>query len=132
MEKVYKILLIDDDEVDRSFVRRYLSKSNFSFVISECSSGSASLKECEENKFDCIFLDYNLLDMDGIDVLEKILHIDPYVSVVFLTGMSDELLAVQAIKNGAADYLAKDGLSSVVLAQCIQNLEMGKPRKRQN
>lgn len=129
MEKSYKLLLIDDDKVDRSSFQRHFKRSDISCEIQECSYGLEGLDTFKKSQFDCVFLDYNLPDVDGIELLGKILAVDPHASIVILTGEGDEFLAAQAIKSGASDYLPKGALSPVVLAQCLQNMEMRKAKE---
>ncbi|MCK7515407.1 MAG: response regulator [Desulfobacterales bacterium] len=61
---------------------------------------------CQE-KPDLIFLDYLMPKMDGVDVLEEIMTMDPDALVVFITGEGSEDTAVQAMKAGAKDYVTK-------------------------
>lgn len=129
MESTYKLLLIDDDKVDRSIFQRFLKKSNISCDIHECAYGLKSISVLESVQFDFVFVDYNLPDINGIDLLKQILQTDPNASVVLMTGGGDELLAALAMKCGASDYLPKDALSSVVLTQCIKNIEMRKAKE---
>ncbi len=128
-EKSYKLLLIDDDKVDRSSFQRFLNKSDISCEIQAYSYGLEGFDAFKENQFDCVFLDYNLPDIDGLEILGKILAVDPLASIVIMTGEGDEFLAAQAIKSGASDYLPKDALTPVVLVQCLQNLEMRKAKE---
>ncbi len=128
MDKTFKLLLIDDDKLDRSAFRRYLNTTRISYDIQECAYGKTGIDEFEKGQFDWVFVDYNLPDINGIEVVEKILDTDPDASIVIMTGEGDELLAAKAIKCGASDYLPKNALSSIVLTQCIQNLELRKAK----
>jgi signal transduction histidine kinase len=120
MEKVYELLLIDDDEIDRLSVRRLLKKADISCQIKECSTGDSGIDAFKNGSFDCVLVDYNLNDTDGIQVLEKIIHLDPHASVILMTGMGDEHLAVLAMKSGAMDYLPKGSISTKALIKSIR------------
>ncbi|QPJ60719.1 MAG: response regulator [Candidatus Nitronauta litoralis] len=129
MNKTFNLLLIEDDQVDRMSFQRYLKKTTLLYKVDEYALGKPCIESFEEGKYDIVFLDYNLPDINGMDVLDQLLKIDPYCSVVLMTGEGDELLAAKAIKSGAADYLPKKSLSEVVLKQCLENIEMRKAMK---
>ncbi len=126
MSKTLNILLIEDDQIDRMSFQRYLKKTDLLCNVDECVLGKPCLDKFKEGDFDIVFLDYNLPDINGLDLLEGLLKIDPNSSVVLMTGEGDELLAAKAIKNGAADYLPKKSLSEVVVKKCLENIEMRK------
>lgn len=63
------ILLIDDDEVDRQAVRRALSASDLTWVLTEAANAAEGLALAGEKTFDCVLLDYRLPDADAFDVL---------------------------------------------------------------
>jgi signal transduction histidine kinase len=129
LEKKYKLLLIDDDKMDRMAFQRYLEKSKIKFDIYECDEGQSGINEFQKNQFDCVFLDYGLPDTNGLEVLEKVLRTDPSALIVMLTGMGDESLAVQCIKAGATDYIPKDSLSSEILSRCLKALDLKKAKE---
>lgn len=128
-EKKYRLLLIDDDEIDRLVFRRHLKQSSFEFDIHECTKGESGINEFQGKKFDCIFLDYQLPDTNGLEVLKKILHADPSALIVMLTGMGDEKLAVELMKAGASDYISKENLSTATLTRCVQTLDLKKSKE---
>jgi len=123
-EKKYQLLLIDDDEIDRLTFRRFLNKSEINFEIHECAQAQSGIENFQNNHFDCIFLDYQLPDANELQVLEKVLQADPSAQIVMLTGMGDESLAVESMKAGAYDYIAKDSLSSSILLRCLKALDL--------
>ncbi len=112
-----QVLVIDDDIVDREAVRRYLSRGtnrSDNIQIQEAGTGREALYLLEQTKFDCVFLDYQLPDMDGITLLKKFYNPDTDLTaapVVMLTGHGSESVMVDAIRWGAQDYLIKDNIS---------------------
>jgi signal transduction histidine kinase/CheY-like chemotaxis protein len=121
MEEQLTILVIDDDAVDRMAVRRALRSAGIPLTIAEADSGAAALAACEQTAFDCVFLDYRLPDIDGLVVLREIRARGHATPVVMLTGQGDEQLAVELMKAGATDYLAKGAASPERLAQTLRN-----------
>jgi CheY-like chemotaxis protein len=71
---VKKILLIDDNEQDRQLYRRFLGKQlgHESVAIEEAASGEEALVQFVRLRPDCVLLDYNLPDTDGLDLLLKL------------------------------------------------------------
>lgn len=115
------IALIEDSAPDREIYRRYLAAVavNEQFEFIEADMGEEGIALCRERRPDCILLDYNLPDMTGLEVLQRLsLEMDP-VPVVMLTGLGDEMLAVGALKAGAQDYLPKDRLSPESLLRAV-------------
>jgi DNA-binding response OmpR family regulator len=122
MTNFKSILVIEDDEIDRKAMRRYLESETPDIEIVESHDCAGGLSELAKHNFDCILLDYQLPDGDGIEFLQKLMLSDvKYPPVLFLTGQGDELLAVEAIRSGAADYIPKDILSANRLNRSIEN-----------
>lgn len=102
-----KILLIDDDEVDRMAIKRILEDK---FEIVEAENGNDALKLLKEVSFDLIILDYMLKDTDGFSLFEVMREIIS-IPVIIVTGQGDEELAVKFVKAGAFDYIPKNKIS---------------------
>ncbi|CCQ74320.1 response regulator [Magnetospira sp. QH-2] len=105
-----KILIIDDDEVDRESLRRALESVDWEDLeIREETNGTAGLEALANNDFDCALLDYRLPEIDGLAVLE-LLAARPdreFCPIIMMTGQGNEDTAVAAMKLGATDYLVK-------------------------
>lgn len=120
MPEELRILLIDDDEVDRIMVRRALKAAYEKIMINEAATGSQGLNEAQTGSYDCIFLDHFLPGDSGLAVLSAIRDAGVKTPVVILTGQGDEQLAVDSMKAGATDYLVKGKLTADSLAQCLR------------
>jgi signal transduction histidine kinase len=115
-----KLLLIDDDAVDRKRFRKYLMAfpgDNFSII--EFETGEAGLEYCSRQRPDCMLLDYSLPDLTGLDFLSELK--DTSFPILMLTGNGDERIAVEAMKMGAQDYLVKDNITPTYLMSAINN-----------
>jgi DNA-binding response OmpR family regulator len=122
MTNIKSILIIEDDEVDRKALRRYLESERPDAEIVETHTCAEGLSVMAKKGFDCILLDYRLPDGDGIEFLQKLMLGDfRCPPILFLTGQGDELLAVEALRAGAADYIPKDILSANRLNRSIDN-----------
>lgn len=116
-----KILVIDDSEDDTFFFKRMLSQSGVSAVIHSAVDGDEGLKKIREEAFDCIFLDYNMPEMDGLHVLHSIRKIDVDTPVIMLTGQKDEKMIVRLMLEGACDYISKNALTEETLRLSVEN-----------
>lgn len=118
------LLIVDDDKNDRELIRVYLeSDPGTRYTIDEADSGEAALNAVAERVPDCVIIDYNLPDMDGLEVFAKIKKIEAMKasSVIILTGMGNEETAVRAMRMGAVNYLTKEHLSDDSLKWTIRH-----------
>jgi signal transduction histidine kinase len=115
-----KLLLVDDDELDRMAVRRVLRGLRMEVVVDERGSRDEALQALASTTFDCVLLDYQLPGSNGLETLAAIRAAGIRVPVVALTGQGDEELAVSLMKAGAADYLTKSGLAPERLERSLR------------
>ena len=116
-----RILLIDDDMVDRRAVRRALRDVALATDLQEVTEGTAALKRLQDETFDCVLLDYHLPDINGLEWLNIAQRLCPLMPpVVMLTGQGNEIIAVETLKRGAQDYLVKSKLSSSELYRAMR------------
>lgn len=120
MEAKLRILLIEDDEVDRKAVRRIMDGFDITCELIEAKNIKEGIEKLKNESFDCALLDYNLPDGNAFTFLEKYLSEERHTApVIILTGKGDEELAVKALKNGAADYISKNNLNHQILSRSI-------------
>lgn len=120
MEENVKILVVDDDEVDRMVVKRSLKTAGVKMQLSEVTNCIDAIAIVQQQSFDCIFLDYLLPDGDGLSLVQQIRSLGIATPLVVLTGQGDERIAVEVMKAGAADYIAKSRLSPESLYQTLR------------
>ncbi|QDA61279.1 hybrid sensor histidine kinase/response regulator [Hymenobacter jejuensis] len=120
-----KILLIDDNEQDRMLYKRFLGKQvgHERIEIHEASSGKEGLTLFAAQKPDCVLLDHNLLDTDGLTLLGDLKRLAPpdALCVVMITGGGSETLAVRALNEGALDYLVKQQFDRELLRKTVMH-----------
>ncbi|MFD2167022.1 ATP-binding protein [Thalassotalea euphylliae] len=119
MDRIF--VVIDDSKDDRYVLKRYLKQSNANAKVIEASSSKAGIDVLAQGRADVIFLDYYMPGVDGLSTLVQIKTMLPFVPVIILTGQGDEVVAVSALKNGAADYLKKNNLSPALLHKAVDN-----------
>jgi signal transduction histidine kinase len=115
-----KLLLIDDDDLDRLAVKRALQKAGVDAEVVEQAGRDPALAALQQERFDCVLLDYQLPGSNGIETLTAIRAAGHRVPVVALTGQGDEELAVALMKAGAADYLNKNALAPERLERSLR------------
>jgi DNA-binding NtrC family response regulator len=126
------VLVIDDEKTFRIVAEEALSSEGFE--VTTASSGASGLKAFSVEPYDLVILDKNLPDLDGTRVLEEILReaharsVDTLV--VMATAYADVTSAVQAVKVGAFDYLAKPLQLPELLVTVKKALEAKRLRTR--
>jgi PAS domain S-box-containing protein len=119
-----RVMIIDDNPVDRRLYKQCLQASPvWRFEFAEADNAAAGIEMAKAWLPDCTLLDFNLPDMDGIEVLSR-LGADRSrlpCATMMLTAYGGEELAVRAMKAGALDYIPKGQLSSRTLPHTVVN-----------
>jgi signal transduction histidine kinase len=116
-----RILLIDDDAVDRQSVRRALAASDLTIELVEAPDGATGLLKAQKDRYDCVLLDYRLPDVDTFELLASLLSPEGgRQAVMILTGDADPDVAVRLMRAGALDHLAKAEMTASTLARAIR------------
>jgi len=116
-----KIFVVDDDIFCLTLYEQFLR--NLGYTNIKCfNAGDDCLAELTEQP-ELIFLDYNMEGLNGIEVLKKIKAFDPAIMVYIITGQESSMVAVEAIKNGAIDYIVKSSLSPDKMALSMEKIE---------
>jgi PAS domain S-box-containing protein len=121
MEEIIKILVVDDDEVDRLAVRRALKAGGVRVELQEAKDCASAMATLKDQNLDCVLLDYHLPDGDGLAVVRALLDAGVKTPLVVLTGQGDEEIAVELIKAGASDYLSKAKMSPENLSKSLHS-----------
>jgi PAS domain S-box-containing protein len=116
-----RALVVDDDAVDRELVRRMLARTGLDVEVLEEEDPVAALARLRRGGVDVVLLDYSFPKHDGMWVLRNIRELDIFVPVVVLTGHDDTALAVDLMKSGAVDYIAKGTLTPQRLGQSVRH-----------
>jgi PAS domain S-box-containing protein len=115
-----RLLLVDDDALDRIAVQRALRASDVQATVVEAEDAPAAVAALEAAAFDCILLDYQLPGADGLEVLRTVRAAGVRTPVIMLTGQTDAEVAVELMKAGATDYMAKGQLSAERLSTSLR------------
>ena len=101
-----KILIVDDEEVSLTSVKRILKWRGIRDV-EVCDNGKDAIKMIKEGNFDIVLLDLLMPEIDGMQVLESAKPFKPQTEFIILTAVDDIPTTVKAIRQGAYDYLVK-------------------------
>jgi DNA-binding NtrC family response regulator len=100
-----KLLVVDDEVIMRESLAGWLERDGH--AVQTAASGEAALKLCKESRFDILLVDIKMEGMNGLEVLRRVKDIDPDVAVVMITAYGSIATAIEAMKNGASDYMLK-------------------------
>lgn len=100
-----KVLIIDDEPQLRTLLARIIGLEGFEVFTADCCK--AGLKQLEQNRPDVILCDVRLPDGNGVELITEIKKLNPLVEIILLTAHGNIAGGVQAIKNGAFDYITK-------------------------
>ena len=109
------ILVVDDEPLIRDTLAEYLSQEGF--TVAACGSGEEAVALAGERSFDVVLCDLHLPGIDGIETLDRLLHVNPQSYFVLITAYATVENAVEAFQRGAADYLMKPIILDEVLTK---------------
>src|SRR6516165_3704762 len=124
-EKI-RAMVVDDEALARSNLRLLLGKDDGVELVGECGSGKEALEEIRKKKPELVFLDVQMPECDGFDVLEQ-LGANAPAALVFVTAYDQ--YALQAFEAGALDYLLKPFTNARferTLARAKERIALGK------
>jgi len=99
------VIVIDDDATQRKILSGYLSK--IGCKVTGCESGDRCIETIKKYYVDVVITDFRMPRMNGLEVLQKVKEINPEIQVILMTAYGTVEDAVEAMKNGAWDYLSK-------------------------
>jgi two-component system response regulator HydG len=120
-----KLLIIEDDMDMSQLLKRFLTKNGYEVDLAI--NGAKGIAAFTANPADLVLCDYRLGDMDGVEVLKKVKDVEPGVPFIIMTGYSDIRTAVNVMKMGAFDYLAKPLLPDETLQLIKRALNSQQP-----
>nr|WP_235111714.1 MULTISPECIES: EAL domain-containing protein [Acaryochloris] len=116
-----QILMIEDDDQDVEIVRELLDVKHNSVTLQHSRTLSSGIKLLNEfNTIDVVLLDLSLTDTQGLSTFHRVHQAFPTLPLIILSGNADETIALEAMQEGAQDYLVKGRFNSTLLARTIQ------------
>ena len=116
-----RVLLIEDDEDDLLLIRNLLSKAPVKpYTLEWAADYDAALEALLRGAFDVCLLDLRLGERSGLDLLREAISRGCTTPVILLTGFGDYAVDLESMQAGAADYLAKDEITTKMLERSIR------------
>lgn len=129
MDKKERIMIVDDEKIVRESLYHWFMDEGYDVDTAE--SSEAALKKFDKDKFDLILLDMKMPGMSGLDLLPKLKHIDSDCFVILITAYASVPSAIQALKEGAFDYITKP-VDPEELNHIVKNAMQQKKLKTEN
>lgn len=124
-----KILIVDDEQIVRDSLTHWFEEDGYQVESAE--DGFDVLRTLEPGKYDIMLVDIKMPKLNGLELLEKVKEIDTECVVIMITAYASVPTAVQALKNGAYDYVTKP-IDPDELSHLIQNAIKQKQLKQEN
>ena len=99
------ILVVDDDNAHRTML--YTLMSGWGYDVTEADDGATAIEKVREQSYDLVLMDVRMVKVSGLEALEQIKSFNPAIPVIIMTAYSSVDTAVDALKQGAHDYLTK-------------------------
>ena len=106
MSNKARILIVDDSMIIRKAIEDNLTDYNME-IVGTAGNGVEAIKIFQKTNPDIVTLDITMPELDGVEVLKKILKIKPSIKVIIITGNSDQITGIQCMSMGAKDFIAK-------------------------
>ena len=117
-----KIFLVDDDPFWVAVLKQILAEIGYTNVLT-FEGGEDCLVNLYLNP-EVIFLDKEMQDMDGLDVLDKIKESNPAIEVVFCTSLEDLSVAIKALRSGSNDFLLKTNVNKKEVSELLEKIHL--------
>ena len=117
--QILSLLLVEDDRADAVLVEELIAEAVDDIRVVWAQSMAHAERELASARPDCVLLDLNLPDANGMDALDRIAQYDVTVPIVVLTGLNDEYFGASAVAAGAQDYLVKGRVEPEMLRRAL-------------
>ena len=101
-----KIMLVDDAAFMRMTIKNALTKAGYTDLL-EAADGQQAVETYQREHPDLVIMDITMPNMDGIQALQAIKQVDPNAKVIMCSAMGQEAMVVEAIQQGALDFIVK-------------------------
>ena len=118
---IFEILLVEDDSGDAELLYELLEQvPNMQFDVTHVTRLAEATKQTNVEPYDVILLDLALPDSEGMNTIRSMVGAAPSIPIVVLTGNNDEETGLEALRNGAQDYLVKGQVDSGAVTRAMR------------
>lgn len=105
--KDFKVVIVDDAIFMRTLLRRMIEEIEGCTIVGEAGNGIEAVEQAKKFKPDVMTMDITMPDMDGITAVKEVLEICPDIKILMVSAMGQQSMVLDAIKNGAKDFIVK-------------------------
>jgi DNA-binding response OmpR family regulator len=116
----HRVLVVDDETTLRHFLRLHLQEQGY--LVSEAADGKTALELLDQQTFDVALLDLRLTDMHGLEILRRLRQLSPRTSIIIMTAYATLDSAIEALRQGAHDYVTKPFETAELLASVADGI----------
>src|SRR5262249_51526962 len=113
------LLVIDDSEAEREIMAFTLAEAFPGADVSRTAYPREAKDLCGDHAFDCVLVDYNMPEMDGVALSRELRSKATYMPIILMTSVGDEMLAAEALKSGITDYIPKPRITADSIRRTI-------------
>lgn len=124
LPSIIKILLVDDDPTDASLIRAILTRQVGVLTIIDQTSCVEALATINQLDIDCVVMDQKLIGIQGSECVKQLRDSGYQGAFVLVTGFADDRVAVEAMKNGADDFISKNDIATKLLGAITGAIEL--------
>lgn len=116
----YRVLVVDDETTLRHFLSLHLQEQGY--LVSQAADGRTALELLDRLAFDVVLLDLRLTDMHGLEILRRVRQLSPRTSIIIMTAYATLDSAIEALRQGAHDYVTKPFETTELLASVADSI----------
>ena len=121
MQKLFNVLLVEDNPGDAFLIQeQFKTAKTYVYHLTHVEYLAKAIASLAQDSYDVILLDLSLPDSRGFETLKTIKEHSLGIPIVILSGINDEQLAIQAVKQGAQDYLVKGQVKGEILVHALR------------
>jgi hypothetical protein len=114
-----QLLFVDDSEAECEIMLHKLKAAFPGSTIRPISEPSTVRQMCDDHSFDCVLLDYNMPEMDGLTLARQLRAADAHLPIILVTSVGDEMLVAEALRSGVSDYITKSRITAESIRQIV-------------
>lgn len=126
---MYKLMIVDDSNIIRKRIERGYNSVQFELVATAC-DGLDALEKFKQFKPDLVTMDLTMPNMDGLECIQKIYALDPSVSILVVSALSDKMTGLLALEYGAQGFICKP-FTDEQLMVALDKLAQNKAKRKQ-
>lgn len=119
MPSPQSLLVVDDSEAERELMALTLGAAFPSADIQRAPHAAPAREMCRDHPFDCVLLDYNMPDIDGLMLADELRAGSAYLPIILMTNVGDEMLAAEALRRGVSDYIPKSRITAASIRRSV-------------